>query len=240
MRKTAFFIYTFLIVVFVSTDLKAQQRSPESSSFVGVVVDRESMQGISRATIKNKTQNLSVMADSVGYFAVEVQPGDTLIFEAMSYANDFYVVPESFRGGNFAFIEALQKNAVLLEEVSILGFPSQQQFEAAFLAVDPGLVAEKAAALDEHLEEVAADKTNMQGYILEYNKNQMIYPLQAFPPNLHNPHPNNFLNPVRWANFIRDWREGRFSEEAVEKLNGFPDPEPEDGGGIELDEGGHQ
>ena len=223
MCKTALFLYTFLVMIFVSAGLQAQQLVPETSSFEGVVVDRASRQPIPRATIKNKTQNWSVLADTTGYFAVEVLPGDTLIFEAMSYANDFLVVPEDFGGRHFAVIEALQKNAVVLEEVTVLSFPSQEQFETALLAIDPGLVAEKTARLNRHLDKVTADKTNMQGYILEYDRNQMLY---EFPPNLHNPYPNSFLDPIRWARFIQDWREGRFSEDAVEKLHEFPDPDP--------------
>lgn len=223
MRKTALFLYTFLFMIFVSAGLQAQQLPPETTSFEGVVVDQTSRQPIPRATIKNKTQNWSVLADTTGYFAVEVLPGDTLIFEAMSYANDFFVVPEDFEGRHFALIEALRKNAVMLEEVAVLSFPSQEQFETALLAIDPGLVAEKTVRLQEHLDKVTADKTNMQGYILRYDRNQMLY---EFPPNLHNPYPNNFLNPIRWGRFIQDWREGRFSEDAVEKLREFPEPDP--------------
>lgn len=238
MRKTALFLYTFFIGIFVSTGLQAQQLIPETSSFVGVVVDGESMRPVSRATIKNKTQNWSVLADTTGYFAVQVLPGDTLIFEAMSYANDFYVVPDDFGGRHFAFIEVMRKNAVLLEEVAILGFPTQDQFEAAFMAVDPGLVAEKTAKLNEHLDRITADKTNMQGYIREYSRNQRVYHLPAFPPNLHNPHPNNFLNPMRWVNFIRNWREGRFSEDAIEKLESYPDPDQQEEPAPGMNEGG--
>ncbi len=227
MRKTAFFIYLFLIFLLGSTALQAQQPAAESGRFVGVVVDGSTKEAVPHATIKNKTRNKSVLADSTGYFVLEVNARDTVVFEAMSYQNDFYVVPADFAGREFAFIEVLQRNAVLLDEVEVKGFPSQEQFEAIFMAADgAGEVVEKTARLNERLEEIAEDETNMQAYLNEVNGNQMIYQLKNFPPNLHNPRPNNFLNPIRWARFISDWREGRFSEDAIEKLNEFPNPSP--------------
>lgn len=229
MRKTAFFIYTFLFFLFGATVLQAQQSSSETGRLVGVVVDASSKSAIPHTTIKNKTQNSSILSDSTGYFVLEVTPGDTIIFEAMSYNNDFYVVPVDFAGRQFAFIEVLQKNAVLLDEVEVRGFPSQEQFETAFLAADGGSeVVENTIRLNEQLENITEDETNMQAYLNEYEENQMIYRMADFPPHLHNPRPNNFLNPLRWASFIRDWREGRFSEGAVEKLNGFPEPDNEE------------
>lgn len=226
MRETAFFIYTFLFFLVTSTALQAQQPQ-ESGRLVGVVIDGVSMEAIPRATVKNTTQKSSVLADTTGYFTLEVQAGDTIIFEAMSYANDVYVVPQDFSGRQFAFIEVLNQDAVLLEEVEVRGFPSQEQFEMAFMGEAADELAEKANGLDTHLENVTRDETNMQSYLTEYNRNRMIYRMDNFPPHLHNPQPNNFLNPIRWANFIRDWREGRFSEEAVEKLNVYPPAEPE-------------
>lgn len=237
MRKTAFYIYLILFFLVASTALQAQQPS-ESGRLVGVVIDGVSMEAIPRATVKNTTQKSSVLADTSGYFTLEVQAGDTIVFEAMSYTNDVYVVPRDFSGRQFAFIEVLNQDAVMLEEVEVRGFPSQTQFEMAFMGEAAGDMAEKANGLDTHLENVTRDETKMQSYLTEYNRNQMIYRMDNFPPHLHNPQPNNFLNPIRWANFIRDWREGRFSEEAVEKLNGYPGTEPEGAAEAEPDEEG--
>lgn len=240
MRKTAFYIYTLLFFLLASSVLQAQE-SPENGRLVGVIIDGSTMEAVPRATVKNKSQKSSVLADTSGYFTLDVQAGDTIIFEAMSYANDVYVIPREFSGRQFAFIEVLNQDAIMLEEVEIRGFPSQAQFEMAFLGEAADGVAEKTNGLDTHLKNVTRDETKMQSYLTEYNRNRMIYRMDNFPPHLHNPQPNNFLNPVRWVNFIRDWREGRFSEDAVEKLKVYPpaepegdtevEPEREDGGG---------
>lgn len=218
MRKTAsLYCYTFLFFLLLPFLSKAQELPSDKGLFSGVVVDRLSSEIIPQATIKNKTQNIDVLADSTGLFTIEAQEGDTLIFEAMLYNPSSFVVPEGFNSRQFAFIARLQQEeAVLLEEVTVLSFPTQQQFEQAFLMVDPGELVEKTVVLNEKMDDIMADRTNMQGYILESNRDYMIYEITG------NPQPNNFLNPERWAEFIDDWQEGVFTDESVEKLEGFP------------------
>lgn len=221
-RKTALF-FVYMIFISLATLLEAQ----ESSTVVelrGMVVDEATAQPIPNVTIKNLNTRISELSDSTGSFTLAVMPGDTVIFEAMTYNSDSYVVPDDFSGGPFGFIEVMRKDALYLKEVTVRPFPSQLQFEHAFLNVDPGNVTDKTIRLDVHLEEVTEDPTNMQQYILNYNRQFATYQLSG-----ENEAPsNNFLHPERWVQFIRDWQEGRFSEEAVEKLNGFPPPIPEE------------
>ncbi|WP_017731364.1 peptidase associated/transthyretin-like domain-containing protein [Nafulsella turpanensis] len=217
MRKTASFFYYILCFLLLFPCLLYSQGLPNDSGlFGGVVVDRATSEIIPHATVKNKTQNVDVLADSTGFFSIEAREGDTLIFEAMLYRPSSFIVPEGYNGRQFGFIAGLQQDAVLLKEVEVAGFPSQQQFEQAILMIDPGNVVEKTVVLNEELEDITADKTNMQGYILEANRDYMIYEITG------NPQPNNFLNPERWAKFINDWQEGVFTEESIEKLEGFP------------------
>lgn len=215
-RKTAFFIFT--IFLFLHMQWAEAQEDDDLLPLSGMVVDRETLNPIPNVTIKNSSFESATMADSTGYFSLTVRPGDTLIFEAMLYRQEAYVVPEGYSGGRFAVIEALQKDKVLLDEVTVHGFPSQQQFERTFLSADPGGLTEKTVELDGHIEDITDDPTNMQQYILDYNNRYVTYIISREAP------PNNFLNPERWAEFIKDWREGRFSDDALEKLEGFPDP----------------
>ncbi len=222
-RKTAFLIFN--IFIFLNCQLIAQD-VPEPVALSGVVVDEADLTPIPNVTIKNSTQKSTALADSTGFFSLTAKPGDTLIFEAMLYSEEAYIVPESFSGGRFAVIEAMHKDKLLLEEVTVRSFPSQEQFERAFLSADPGNLTDKSVALNVHIDEVREDPTNMQQYILDYNNRYATYRITREAPA------NNFLNPARWAEFIRNWQEGRFSESAVNKLEGYPNQDDE-----ELNEG---
>lgn len=217
-RKTAFILYTFFFGL-LSISLQAQQSGNEVR-LSGIVVDGSVSDPVPNATVKNISGNVTALADSTGFFSLYALPGDTIQFEAMLYKPGFYVVPKGVGGSHFAVIEVLEKDALELEEVTVTAFPTQQQFERAILEVDPGNVADKTLRLDAHVEEVTEDPTNMQQYILNYNKKyyrrQMTYLVPATAPY------NNFLQPERWSKFISDWREGRFDEESLEKLQGFP------------------
>ena len=221
-RKTAFFIYT--IFLFLHVQLADAQEVTSLLPLSGMVVDRETLNPIPNVTIKNASLESAALADSTGFFSMMVSPGDTLIFEAMLYQQEVYMVPKGYRGGRFAIIEAMQKDKVLLEEVTVRAFPSQQQFERVFLSIDPGNITEKTVVLDEHLDDISEDPTNMQQYILDYYNHYVTYVITKDAP------PNNFLNPDKWAEFIRNWREGVFTEDAVENLPGFPDPDPNERG----------
>lgn len=213
---TPFFLSLLLFLAVVP----AQAQEPSNRVQVsGVVVDEANTRALPHVTIKNKNASGDFLTDTTGYFSLMVAPGDTLLFEAMSYRPDQYVVPRDADGGHFAIVEVMQKDAVLLEEVTIRGFPTQQQFEQIFLRIDPDDLPENTERLRDHVAEATEDETNMQQYIMDYNKRQLVYWLSREGP------PNDFLNPQRWAEFIRDWQEGRFTDNAVEKLEGFPQPQ---------------
>lgn len=219
MRIIAPLFFSLLILVAL-VPLQAQERS-NTVRVSGVVVDQANTRALPYVTIKNKNAAGDFLTDTTGYFSLMARPGDTLLFEAMSYMPDQYVVPRDADGGHFAIVEVMQKDAVLLEEVTIRGFPTQQQFEQIFLRIDPDDLPENTERLRNHVGEAVRDETNMQQYILEYNNRQMVYWLSREGP------PNDFLNPERWVEFIRAWQDGQFTDDAVEKLEGFPPPEDE-------------
>lgn len=217
----------FFSLLLLMAVMPAQAQQPPSTVRVtGVVVDQASIRALPYVTIKNKNAEGDFLTDTTGYFSLMARPGDTLIFQAMSYMPDQYVVPPDTDGGHFAIVEVMQKDAVLLEEVTIRSFPTQQQFEQIFLQIDPDDLPENKMRLKEHVDGIVRDETNMQEYIMDYNKRQRVYWLSREGPR------NDFLNPERWTEFIRAWQDGRFTDDAVEKLEGFPAPESENEDGF--------
>lgn len=225
-RKTVFFIFNIFFLLHLTA---GAQEVSDLVSLSGVVVDEADLNPIPNVTIKNTTRGAASLSDSTGFFYLTARPGDTLIFEAMLYSQEAYIVPEGFDGGRFAVIEAMHKDKVLLEEVMIQPFPTELQFQHAFMSVEPGNIADNMVRLDVHVQEVTDDPTNMKEYILNYNRHYATYVITRDAP------PNNFLNPERWAEFISDWREGRFSDRAVEKMEGLQYREAEEEGSRAVD-----
>ncbi|MBW3546254.1 MAG: hypothetical protein KY428_11765, partial [Bacteroidetes bacterium] len=148
-------------------------------------------------------------------FKIRVRPGDTLLIEHMAYREARYFVPKDLQASQYALVQLLQQEQAHTA-TDIRSFPTQLQFEQSLLRTDPGKLTARDVALDLHLERVTNDPTRMQQYIDDYMRYQQLYVLPE------QGRPNDFINPERWRNFLRDWREGRFDDAAVEKLEGYP------------------
>lgn len=218
MYRIAPLFFIFSLLVFLAVPVVQAQQPSGTLRVTGVVIDQADTSAIPNVHIKNRNGIGTFLTDTTGYFSLPVSPGDTLIFEAMDYQRDHYVVPKTAAGGYFVVIELIKEGAVLLKEITVRGFPTQQQFEQIFLKIDPSDLPENTDRLREHIAGTVQDETNMQQYILEYGRRQRVYWLSREGP------PNDFLNPQRWVQFIRDWNDGRFTDEGVEKLEGFPSP----------------
>ena len=209
-RKIAFIIPFFLLLAFSGL---AQQRPGLRIS--GAVLDADSLVFLKGTTIKNISSNEVQLADAEGLYSMRVVPGDTLLFQHMTYRPAYYVVPLDLDSPQYALVQLLQKETAA-QASNFKGFPSQLQFEQSVIQVDPGNLHEKKVDLELHLERVTNDPTKMQKYIDDVMRYRQLYVLPERGTR------NDLLNPDRWRNFIKDWREGRFTQEGMEKLDGFP------------------
>jgi hypothetical protein len=212
-RKTAFFIS--ILVLLLSLPVLGQ--TPQGALYInGAILDADSLTPLAGATVKNINSGLDLQANEEGLFELRAMPGDTLLMEHMTHQSALYVLPQNVKGTSYAFVQLLQREQ-MMEPVTVFSFPSQQEFERALLQMDtPDALAENTAALDMQLQRLTHDPTRMQQYLDDHMRYQQLYVLPERGA------PNNFLNPERWRNFIRDWREGRMDPEAVERLQGYP------------------
>lgn len=205
-----------LVLLAVAFSGVAQQRGLYIS---GAIMEADSLAPLAGATVKNINTNEVLQADEEGSFRIQVNPGDTLQIEHMLYRTARYFVPENLKASRYALVQLLQRED-RLEAENLREFPTQLQFEQTLMQVDPGNLTNKTTELDLHLEQVTNDPTNMQKYLDDYRRHQRLYVLPE--EGAINHVPNDFINPDRWRNFVKDWREGRFTERGMEKLEGFP------------------
>lgn len=213
-RKIAFLIPFLLLSAFYGY---SQQGASDDAGvdISGAVLDADSLVFLGGATVKNISSNKVQLADKEGLYSIHVMPGDTLLFQHMTYRPSFYVVPIDLDSPQYALVQLLQKETSPQTE-NMRGFPTQLQFEQALINMDPGNLYTQQAGLQVHLERVTNDPTKMQKYIDDVMRYRQLYVLPERGQQ------NDLLNPDRWRNFIKDWREGRFTQEGMEKLDGFP------------------
>lgn len=204
----------FLIVLALAFALPGQAQ--QAGLYIsGAVLDADSLTPLAGATVKNISSLDALQADEDGFFNIRVRPGDTLMIQHMTYQPMKYPVPLNLTESQYALVQLLQRDN-MPQMATSKPFPTQQQFDETILRMDQPNLVNRTNELDQNLERVTNDPTRMQKYIDDHMRYQQLYVLPEKGVR------NDLINPDRWRNFIQDWREGRFTQEGMEKLEGFP------------------
>ena len=189
------FIWVLLLLASIGT-----ARAQESSSVLltGVVMDADQQIPIPFVNIRLSGTNYGTAADSNGHFTLFVNPGDTLQFSSVGYTSAVFVMPMEVNSNQYSLIKLLRQETIMLSEIVVFPWPSIEQFKDAFIDVDPGIPDDQQVR-EVQLRVMSEVKDNeLDEYEAEQMQYQKLYELNGIFP------PNNFLNPMRWSNFLRD------------------------------------
>ncbi len=186
--------------------VQAQKIGIDPVRVVGVMVDADDRKELPYVNIRVKGTQYGTSSDNNGYFSIFINPGDTLAFSSVGYKEAVFVMPFDSKGSQYSLIQLMRKETVLLEEVLVFPWPTMDNFKKAFLDIKPK------RNMDDLVFEVQRDikETVKEERLYEYYYDQMrynrLYELHREVP------PNNFLNPIRWSNFMRDIKEGKLKK----------------------------
>lgn len=179
---------------------KAQEASPEKSYLLaGVVMDFQERQALPFVHVKIKNTFYGTATDISGYFSLFINPGDTLVFSSIGYKDASFIMPFELEEEQYTLLQLMHRDTLVLEEVAIFPWPEYNNFIEAFLDVAPSnremynLITEVKQDLQQ-----TADEAERSRYYHEQQRYQKLF-------RMHNIFPQqNFLDPSRWADFIRD------------------------------------
>ncbi|MCF8332030.1 MAG: carboxypeptidase-like regulatory domain-containing protein [Bacteroidales bacterium] len=200
----------FLLLVTLPFIMKAQDEDDRSLvQFSGVVVTADSLNPVPFTHILVKGTNRGTMADYHGFFSFVAEKGDTVRFSAVGFTPDEYILPDTLKNNRYSLIQVMKVDTVTLAETVIFPWPTVKQFKQAFVELDiPDDDMERArknlalAEMKERMWNAPMDGSmNYKNYIDQ--KTSKLYYAGQLPPN-------NLLNPLAWAQFIKAWKEGRF------------------------------
>jgi hypothetical protein len=158
-----------------------------------------------------KSTSRGTTTDYYGYFSFVAQPNDTLVFSSVGFRKNEFIVPIGLEGNRYSLIHSMLQDTVELDEVNIYPWPTPAQFKEAFLALNlpdddieimrknlsADLLAEKAASMP------------MNGSLNFKWQNQQRANQLYFSGQYR---PNNLLNPIAWAQFIKALKRGDFKK----------------------------
>ncbi len=207
-------IIVFALLTIFPCVLRAQQDENDNDlvQFSGVVVTADSLNPVPFSHILIEGERRGTMADYYGFFSFVAEKGDTIVFSAVGFNKVKYVLPDTLSSNRYSLIQVMQVDTVTLSETVIYPWPTVDQFKQAFIELDiPDDDLERAkknlalAEMKERMWNTPMDGSmNYKNYVNE--RTSKLYYAGQLPPN-------NLLNPMAWAEFIKAWKEGRFKRD---------------------------
>ncbi len=205
------FCLSFFLCVLLSSKFVASQVIADTTpvQFSGIVVTADSLKPIPFVNILIKDTWRGTVTDLYGFFSFVAHPKDVVVFNALGYKTVFYTIPDTLTINRYSLIQVLRPDTLLMNETVIYPWPTYEQFKQAFVNTDiPDDELERAKKnIDELEKRILFDELpmsssmNFRNYI--DNKVSQLYYAGQYRPN-------NLLNPIAWAQFIKAWREGKF------------------------------
>lgn len=215
-RKNYLALVLFLLttITFAQQNVKYQDSKVNSKGliqFSGVVVEGDSLRPVPYTSIIVKNTNRGTISDYYGYFSFVAQKSDTIEFSAIGFNSAQYIIPDTLSSVTYSLIQVLRTDTIYLRTIELYPWPSKEQFKHAFLNLNLGnddlAKATKnldRAALKDQMVGMAVDASLNYKYSTQQYQSRLYYAGQ-YPPN-------NLLNPMAWAKFIKAWKSGAFKQ----------------------------
>lgn len=193
-----------------------QVKEKKLIQFSGVVVSADSLVPVPFVNIIIKGTNHGTVSDYYGYFSFVAQESDIINFSALGYKASRFAIPDSMKENRYSLIQVMNSDTVMLKESVIYPWPTREQFKKAFLTTnipDDDLERARKNLARSEMKEMATnlpmDGAMNQKFIMQQTYSKLYYAGQL-PPN-------NLLNPLAWAQFVKAWKRGDFVSTGKEK-----------------------
>lgn len=206
----------FLVLILISSLVYGQSKKDSIYyegliQFTGVVVSNDSVNPVPFAHIIDLSRHSGTISDYFGYFSFVAHKGDTIRFTSVGYKTSYFYIPDSLSGNKYSLIHVMHTDTVLLDELKKYPWPNKEQFADAFVNTKiPNDDYKRAEAnLNDEAMAAYAEQIPMNGsmnfnWSMQQVQNKLYYAGQL-PPN-------NLLNPIAWAKFIKAWKNGDFKK----------------------------
>ena len=188
-----------------------EKKGPSLIQFSGVVVEGNDLRPVPYTSIIVRNTHRGTISDFYGYFSFVARLNDTIEFSAIGFSPAQYIIPDTLTSNTYSLIQVLLKDTVYLRLTEVFPWPSKEQFKQAFLNLD--LPEDDMARASKNMDRSDL-KDQMVGMAMDASLNYK-YSSQQYQSKLYYAGqypPNNLLNPIAWAKFIKAWKNGDFKK----------------------------
>jgi hypothetical protein len=177
----------------------------------GIILGEDSVSGVPGVHIFVPKAGRGTTSNSLGYFSMPTLVGDSVVFSAVGFERQYYIVPDRGDKDQLTLVIELEHDITYLEPVDILPFPTEELFKEAVLAlnipIDEGQLKNQHMSAEILAYMLANTPMDASMNYRNYMSNQ-----QYFQMDRYGPRPNPFLNPFNWANFYRTLKRGDYKK----------------------------
>ncbi len=215
--KAPYPISILVFLLLLVSAASAQRRDDDLVQFSGVVVTADSLRPVPYTSISILKSNRGATTDYWGYFSIVVRKKDVITFSAVGFKPVHFRIPDTLAENRYSLIQVMSSDTIMLSETVIYPWPTKEQFKQAFIKLnipdDDIEIAKRNMEIAEMRmldpKNYDPEKFGMNGpmnYMNYVNKSvdRMYYAGQTMP--------NNLLNPIAWAKFIKAWKRGDFKK----------------------------
>lgn len=195
-----------MLFMLISGYVKSQDREMRRVlQLSGIILGEDSVSGLPGVHVYVPKRMDGTTTNYLGYFSLPVLEGDSIVFSAVGYERQSYVVPKGL-GKQVTLLVEMVTDITYLDNVTIMPFPTEEIFKEAVLALN----------LPDDDKEIDRNNLNQELLTLmmrtapmdaemnyRHYMDQMIYN-QTYRYGMR---PNPFLNPFNWAKFIKSLKQ---------------------------------
>lgn len=208
--------FLFVFVTLAAINSKAQ-RYDDLVQFSGVVVTADSLRPVPFTNITVGKSGRGATSDYWGFFSIIVHKNDLVFFSAVGFKPGVFRIPDTLSENRYSLIQVMSSDTLMLTETVIYPWPSKEQFRHAFLTLDiPDDDIEIARRNLAYMEmrEIYGRNYDPERYGYTPGQSYRNYMSAQADKLYYNGQtmPNNLLNPIAWAKFIKAWKRGDFKK----------------------------
>jgi len=190
----------------------------------GVVMDNENLKPIPYVNISVRGSHRGTSADANGFFSFATLVGDVLEFTSIGFRSVAVRISDTIMADRYTIYQSMQRDTLELPLTVVYPWPSKEKFREAFLNLnvpdDDFEIARKNVLLSDLRERARYSKMDAgmnYRHFIQQRTDQLYYAGQQAP--------NNLLNPLAWAQFLRIWSQQK-EEKKRQRVRDWDSYEP--------------
>lgn len=221
--KSVYFIILFALLGSLqahaqneTTNTSGEKEAPKLIQFSGLLVtdDGSGMMPVPYATVFIPEKRRGTYSDHRGFFSIVAEKGDKVKFTYLGLQSRTITIPDTLTQDRYSVVQFLPQDSFLLPTTVIFAWPSREHFKIEFLKMDVTPELQRRAAeniANEYLadarkndEIVAFSGKEGANHYLRQQSREYTYIGQTPPMNI--------FSPIAWAQFFKDWKDGKFKK----------------------------